>query len=119
MPRHTLPEMATDLAERAKAGEIDPEDAMDLYLEYYRASMGVFKADPTLNTARANASKLRQVIKAADPDLLRRVSDIYDQMHHKVPCRPLYHGMVDVCRHRLDTKGHISDATIKGFLKKK
>lgn len=117
--RHTLPQVAIDIAQRAQNGEIDVEDTNDLYLEYYRASQGVTSADPTSQAMRVNASKLRQIIKTADPELLREVSEQFDTMRHRVKVRPLYHAMVDVCRYKLETGRHPSKHTIARILRAK
>jgi hypothetical protein len=88
-------------------------------LEYYKASVGITNADASDNSVRVNASKLRQIIRAADPELLRKVAAIHEQMQKREPVRPLYHAMVDVCRHRLETgRRKVSDATIRRILKR-
>ena len=116
--RHTLPQVAITIAERAKSGDVDTDDTMDLYLEYYCASAGVSKADATSPTVRVNASKLRQIIKAADPALLREVSRLYEEMRHKVATKPLYHAMVDACRYKLEAGKTPSEATLRKILRK-
>lgn len=108
-----LPMVALTLAEAAKCGEIDADDAQELYLEYYKNSTGIKKPDVGSSSFRVNTSKLRQIIKAKDPALLRRVIKIHAQVSHERPTRQLYGLMVLVCRKKLNTGRAPPDEEIK------
>jgi len=98
--RHLLADVALDLAHSAAHHEIDESDAMRCYLVYLKASTGA-KADPADRSVRVNASKMRQIIKAADPELLQRVMSFSD----RIPFgrrRSMYAAMVDACRLQLN-----------------
>jgi hypothetical protein len=94
--RQTLPQFAIEIAKLAKSGEIDTDDAMDIYIAYFKVSSGLRKPLPTDTGVKVNASKLRQIIKAASPTLLGRVMKLYAKAERDN--RPLYPCMVDACR---------------------
>jgi hypothetical protein len=91
-----LPQVALEVAQAAKQGVINADDARDIYMAYYMALPR--HRPPSPDSIKANASKIRQLIKCKDPALLRRVIRMHRSVgqHHKV--KPLYHVMVDACR---------------------
>ena len=91
-----LPVFALELAKAAKRKEITADDAEELYLAYFKASTGL-KLKASDGSMRANTSKLRQIIRAADPELLKRVERIRSQAARYGPVRPLYALMVWAC----------------------
>lgn len=107
-----LATLALELAEAAKSGEVNADDAMDLYLHYARTATGIKTLQASDPTIKVNASKLRQIIKARDPALLQRVI----AMNNTVVGGRLYATMVNVCRLRLTTGRKPSDAQIKRLL---
>jgi hypothetical protein len=97
--RGTLPDLALTLAGAAKQGAIDEGDVMDLYLAYMQASHPRRKLAHSDPPVKANASKLRQIVKAQDPELLKRVTEVHQRLvSHETPCKALYACMVDACR---------------------
>ena len=112
-----LPRVALEVAEAAKKGEIDETDATSLYMAYFRASTGTHLNGAAASAGiRVNASKLRQVIKCADPVLMRRVVKMWNKAGGKV--RPLYPVMVDVARLAARLNERPSDRQIKALIKK-
>ncbi len=96
--RGYLPEVAMELAIAAKAGQIEPDDALEAYVAYYKASSHLKTIDPYCNTVKANVSKLRQIIKCADPQLLERVTRTHRAMSRQGHVGALYPAMVNACR---------------------
>jgi hypothetical protein len=97
--RGVLPTLAIEVAKAARKGTIKPDNALDVYLDYYRASSRLKTIDPYDNGIKANVSKLRQIILCADPELLERVTNLHEKAlnaGHYV--KPLYHAMVLACR---------------------
>lgn len=118
---YRLPIVAMEVAQAAKRGDIDVDDAIDLYIEYMREASGIKKWDPASNTIKANASKLRQIIKAADPDLLLRVERIHNTMRDKGELAPganLYPAMVNACRLQVMYGKMLTDGRIRQLLQK-
>lgn len=100
--RRIMAHAAIDIAHSAARGEIDETDADRLYTIYYQAAKGVkITTDNKCEAGfRVNTSKMRQIIKAANPELLVRVMKASD----RVPMgrrKPLYAAMVDACRSQL------------------
>jgi hypothetical protein len=96
---HVLPKMAVLVATAAKNREVSPEDTLEIYTAYYKAASPLKTIDPYSAAVRVNVSKLRQIIKARDPELLRKVMVERDKlMLQGKDVKPLYHAMVDVCR---------------------
>jgi hypothetical protein len=95
-------QLALEVAHAAKRKEIDPDDAADLYSLYYQTASGV-KPNPAERSFRVNASKLRQIIKAADPELLKKVIKIQETLPDSER-RPLYESIVAACRARCQHK---------------
>lgn len=112
MQRGTLPLVAIELAESAKRRAVGADDATDLYLDYYRAVHGNTKIDPSAQSVRVNASKLRKIIEVADPTLLQRVAKVHARLPKTDDLKPLYAAMVDVCRYKLDTARTPNNAVI-------
>lgn len=97
--RHELmamPNLAIELAELAKAGEINEDDAEEIYATYIKESTGLkpIRANPSF---RVNVSKLRQIIRCKSPALLKRVAKLHNDRRGE-RLRPLYHCMVDAAR---------------------
>lgn len=115
--RETLATLALAVATAAKARKISPDDANELYATYYAASRGVAakRLDMTDATFKVNASKLRTIIRAADPDLLKRVAAIYEQANVTRPT--LYGAMVDACRRKI-AGASTSDNALRELLRK-
>ena len=116
--RDVLPKMAVELAKAAKRGVIDEGDAMELYKRYFAASArtSARALDQRAPNIKVNASKLRQIIKAADPELLARVTHIRERLRFEKSCRSLYSCMVDACRMQLVIGRKLTDAQIKGLI---
>jgi hypothetical protein len=107
--RYVMPQLAMEVARAAARREIDPDDALSVYVDYYKAASTLKNVDPYDNGVKANVSKLRQIIKASDPALLDRVTDIHERLRARDKVVPLYHAMVAVCRiknvsHRVSVK---------------
>jgi hypothetical protein len=93
--RSALVELAHLCATAADQNKIDVEDAAEIYREYLAGTrMG---ADTTGSSFRANASKLRQIIKSANPGLLKQVEQVYDKHAHQKSL-PLYHVIIEAAR---------------------
>jgi hypothetical protein len=98
--RKIMAQVAIDVARASKRGEVDEDDAADLYATYYRASTGA-RALKGSDGIKVNASKLRQIIKAADPDLLERVMAMAERVPEGTRAST-YAAMVNACRAKLD-----------------
>lgn len=107
-----LPELALIVAKAAAARQVDVTDAMELYSRYFAAAHPRRKFRETDAAIKANASKLRKIIEAADPALLERVIHIHGELRHGGGIRSLYDCMVDACRRSLHTGKHLSDAEL-------
>lgn len=105
--RYCLPLLAMELATASSKRQITVDDANDYYLAYFAASVGPRLAKALAkqgNGVKVNASKLRQIIRAADPVLLRQVTAEHTKAARKgEPTQPLYHAMVMACRHKNTT----------------
>ena len=120
--RSTLPKFALHICREAAAGEISEDDANDLYLEYIKTSTGV-SMDATANSVRANASKLRQIIKlgaeCSDAEtLLTKVIETHDKMLRQENIVSAYAAMVAAARERLTTGKHVPDRRIVQLMTK-
>ena len=93
----TLPVLAIAVAEAARDGEVNEDVAGEVYAIYIQESTGQ-KPVPSEQSFRVNASKLRQIIRAKSPALLRKVAKLHGQVREKIRVRPLYPAMVDACR---------------------
>jgi hypothetical protein len=105
--RTALPELAMAVAENARAGLVEEEDANEIYAEYARHAHGA--VDPRSGTFRANASKLRTIIRCASEHRnTLNILDSLEKMHAKESklhqTKPLYETMVWACRRRLEGK---------------
>lgn len=119
--RHVLPLLAMEVAQAAQNHEVSPEDALEVYVDYFKASSRLKTIDPYDKGVQANVSKLRQIIKAADPDLLRRVTRIRDKLSAKYEVRPLYQAIVLACRlknHLDHGKQHLPDAVLARIVRR-
>jgi hypothetical protein len=101
--RGVLPQLAIEVSRAAAEHDINPEDALELYVDYFQASSGLKKIDPFDNSVKANVSKLRQLIKAADPKLMEVVIRQHEKLAKKVEVKPLYHAMVEAARYKSKT----------------
>lgn len=113
-----LPKLAYLAAEAAERGEVDEDDAQDLYLTYYEhtqtAKRGV---DPGEATVRVQVSKLRQIIKSADPELLDRVTKAHAEA--RGARKSLYTSMVAAARLQAAARQRLSDRTLRELVLKK
>jgi len=104
--RNAMPALAIAAAKSARASRIDEDDANGIYSEYSHHSLERV-VDQTCNSFKANASKLRTLIKCAleHEDTLRLLERVTEE-HHKArkmkDVTPLYDAMVTVCRWRLE-----------------
>jgi hypothetical protein len=99
--RTALPDLGLAVAKAAVAGKINEGNARDVYGEYIVNASGE-QPDPTSNTFKANASKLRTIIKCsiATPDMLEKMAS-----DPRADGAQLYEKMVAACRRRLNGKG--------------
>jgi hypothetical protein len=109
--RHVLPVLAMELARAADEGRVKPDDALEVYVDYFKAASRLKTIDPYDNGVKANVSKLRQIIKAHDPRLLARVTKAHDKAARKSRVKPLYHAMVAACRYA-NANGRVPDAVL-------
>ena len=95
--RHALPTLALAAAQGAARSVVDEHDASDIYAAYSER--------PVSRSYRVQASKLRQVIRAANPKLVMRVWTMHN-VHRKHEPRgvQLYETMVNACRLYLTTR---------------
>jgi len=110
--RHVLPILALKVAKAAKARHIDESSALDVYVDYFKASSRLKTIDPYDNGVKANVSKLRQIIKARDPDLLERVMKAHSRLTLEGKVKPLYAAMVAACRAKNAGKDVSSKAAV-------
>ncbi len=113
----TMPNLAMMVAEAAKAGEVDEDSASEIYETYIKESTGLkpIRANPSFRT---NCSKLRQIIRAKSPTLLKRVAKIHEANRGE-RIRPLYPAMVDVCRLAQSQTKSPTDAQILKIVRQK
>jgi hypothetical protein len=110
--RHILPLLAMEVARAAQRGEVSADNAIEVYIDYYMVASGGRKIDPYDAGIQANASKLRQIIKAKSPGLLSRVTAAHQKLSARGDARPLYHAMVACCRAQLARGKELSDAQV-------
>lgn len=110
--RYVLPKLAMEVARAAKRRELSPEDALEVYVDYYKASSHLKTIDPYDNGVKANVSKLRQIIKAADPELLERVTRVHAKVGEREQVKPLYQAMVAACRIKVTQQTRVTNEQI-------
>jgi hypothetical protein len=117
---NVLPQLALEVAKAAARGAINEGHVNEIYLDYFQATKPGEKIDPYSGAVKANASKLRQIVKAADPELLARVTAVHHKICHKQPrtCRPLYAAMVLACRIKISKGRRVSDAELARIVKR-
>jgi hypothetical protein len=119
--RSVMPALATAAVKSAKAGEIDENDVNSIYGIYIRASLETDKVDHTSNTFKANASKLRTIVKCALDhddalDLLKRMTEAHAKVKYRLSDVPsLYDAMVMACRTYMQ-RGKLTTEDINGIL---
>jgi len=96
--RGVLPVLAMEVSKAAAKRDLKPEDALETYIDYYKASSRLKTIDPYDGGVQANVSKLRQIIKSASPELLAKVQEIHERISTRDTVRPLYAVMVAVSR---------------------
>jgi hypothetical protein len=111
-----LPTLALRLAEEAKAGNVEADQANNLFERYYTAG-GKLKIDTHTSSFRVQASKLRTIIKAKDPVLLKQVADIHGKSDGNR--RSLYDAMVAASRWLVTRGTRPSARTLKEMVIKK
>lgn len=104
--RSAKPALAVAAAKEALASRIDEEDANSIFGEYLRHSLGQ-EVDVTSNSFKANASKLRTIIRCAlehkdTLTMLERITNAHGKAQKMQEVPPLYDAIVAICRHKLD-----------------
>ena len=111
-----MPKLAYAVAQAAERGEVDETDATELYTTYYsHTGQAARHVEPTAPTIRVQASKLRQIIKAADTGLLDKVIEAHRQV---IDRKPLYPAMVDAARLQVTSGKPLSDRRIKEIVRR-
>jgi hypothetical protein len=105
--REILPELAMEVAQQACRGVIDEGRANEIYGVYAERAYGV--ADVRSGSFRANASKLRAIIRCArehknTPAMLDTLGELHRKEAKLHEVNPLYETMVWACRQRLAGK---------------
>jgi hypothetical protein len=114
--RGVLHQLAFAVVRAAADGEIEPEDAYDIYTEYYKAAHHIAKVEADMPGLRQNVSKLRQLIKLGHQwrkdaiGLLRRAERAYEEaVRGNARVVGVYTHMVDVARAQLASAKPLSD----------
>jgi hypothetical protein len=115
--------LVREAVKAAMRGEIDEDDALSLYETYIKKSQVTDTVDAASNTMRANASKLRQIIRCASArkdalDLLNRVIDMHGKVSRHLPTKSPYWAMVLACRQQLQQDRPLSSSQIEKLLRK-
>jgi hypothetical protein len=126
--RSTLPSLAVAAAKEAIRGTIDEDDANELYATYAHESMSLngkgSGGEQPLGSAKAQASKLRQIIKCASVangntlKLLERVSELHAKVGRHVAVKALYASMVLACRVQQHQKRPLTNQQIEKILRR-
>jgi hypothetical protein len=117
--RYVLPIVAVEVAKAARRGEVDEEDATDLYLAYWEGTAAPGKIVPTADSPKSQISKLRMIIKAADPDLLDRVAILHEKCKREGEAvLSLYASMVETSRVQASRHAKLRDREILEIIRK-
>jgi hypothetical protein len=108
--RKAKPALAVAAAKAALDHKLDEDDVNELFGVYIKASSEMDRVDPTDNSFKANASKLRTIVKCAleyrdTLDVLERVTNRHDRLQTKAS---LFDAMVSVCRLKIEHEGTLS-----------
>jgi len=113
-----MPQLAVAAATAAKRGEIQAEQANELF-HTYKTKGGKVWVDTETTSYRVQCSKLRQIIKAKDPALLDEVTKVYQTLGPSERKGSLYDAMVEASRF-LVTRGTRPGArNLRQLIKKK
>ena len=117
-----LPTLALAALEAAERGDIGEEDAGDIYAVYSEATEP--DEPPTVNSLKANTSKMRQIIRAgSDRRGAKKAFDRLTVLHAELYKRdsdvlPLYKSMVNLARWMRDRDdSNPSDRTLVRLMK--
>lgn len=113
-----LPTLAHRVATAAAAGDIDEDSANEIFERYYTGG-GKYQVDKHTTSFRVQCSKLRQIIKAKDPVLLREVTRVHNEVEPGGRKRSLYDTMVEASRFLVTRGTRPSARTIRQWVEKK
>ena len=117
--RYVLPMVAFEVAKAARRGEVDEEDAAELYVAYWEGTAAPGKIDVRHDSPKAQVSKLRQIIMAADPDLLDRVAKLHEKAKREGrQVLSLYAAMVEASRVQASQHAKLKDREIIAIMDK-
>jgi hypothetical protein len=117
-----LPDLAMEVARAAAEGEINADDAKDIYATYRKAA-GTGVENPL--SFKAQVSKLRQIVRLASEyrtglALLDETLAIHGELNKTEPnaLKPAYAAMVDVARSRLGMRRALTRTQIAKLCRK-
>jgi hypothetical protein len=121
VPTRWLSDLAVGVARATIDGEAEPDDALDLYLAYFDASIKRSPAQ-TPSSLRVQASKLRQVMKLAERHpktalaLLEKVTDLHAELLGTTRVKSLFAAMVDVARAQLMITKPLTERELRALI---
>src|SRR5262245_45662668 len=114
--RGVLHQLAIAVVRAAAEGEIEPEDAHEIYVEYYKAAHHLTSVSTDLPGLKQNVSKLRQLIKLGQQRrkdalaLMRRAERAREEaIRGSAPVIALYPHLVEVARAQLASPKPLSE----------
>jgi hypothetical protein len=111
-----LPRLALMVAQASADRQVTIEDADDLYAAYLGTTPEKARAlNPT--SFRANASKLRRVIEAADAELVERAIKIRQRLAREIEGFPAYQLIVAACRLRIKQGRRVTNADLERLIR--
>jgi hypothetical protein len=111
-----LPRLALMVAQASADRQINIDDADDLYASYLGVPTEKARAlNPT--SFRANASKLRRVIEAADAELVERAIKIRQRLAREIEGFPAYQLIVAACRLRIKQGRRVTNADLERLIR--
>jgi hypothetical protein len=111
-----LPRLALMVAQASADRQINIDDADDLYASYLGVPTERARAlNPT--SFRANASKLRRVIEAADAELVERAIKIRQRLAREIEGFPAYQLIVAACRLRIKQGRRVTNADLERLIR--
>ena len=124
--RGALHQFALAVVRAASEGEIEPDDAHELYVEYYKAARNITKVQPDMPGIKQNVSKLRQLIKLGQQrrkdalSLMRRVEQAHEHaLRGNAPVMALYAHMIEAARAQLASAQPLTDRALGQLALKK